>query len=69
MAVAPLSQTIQLTEDGSSFLLTASVTIPPDIINATVENTLGSSELLGSAVSGFVILTNLLDDRLVTVGA
>ncbi|HEX8412465.1 MAG TPA: hypothetical protein VF637_01065 [Sphingomicrobium sp.] len=32
MAVAPLSQTIQLTEDGSVLALTASVTIPPDII-------------------------------------
>ena len=38
-------------------------------IDATIENTLGSSELLGSAVSSFVVLTNLLDDRLVTVGA
>lgn len=40
--VAPLSQTIQLTEDGSVLALTSSVTIPPEVITTSPGPTPGA---------------------------
>lgn len=48
---------------------TSPIAVETDVPAPTVDNTLGSSSLIGSTVSGFATLANLLDARLVAVGA
>lgn len=54
MALAPLSQTIFLTEDGSVLTGQAAVTIPLRPSDPTITNTLGTSPLLATGVDGAV---------------
>lgn len=67
MALAPLSQTVILTEDGTVIPATVQVTIPPPIVLPTINNTLSNSLMLPSQVPGahdlFVAREATMDDR------
>jgi hypothetical protein len=68
VAKAPLSQTLILTEDGSTIQVTAdrAVVIPP-LVNATVDNTLASSALPAASVVGAPALFIALYARLTAI--
>jgi hypothetical protein len=67
MALAPLSQIVILTEDGTIVPATVQVPIPPPIVLPTVENTPSNSSMLPTQVAGahdlYVAREAAMDDR------